>query len=213
MTVESVCSVVLQFPSMIFLRGPLLTLVEVLTHWILPGVLTQQSFVAFVPLQEPGVIAVDGKHLGEGASGSFPNFIFMSSEQCCVRPYRIWKWLTGITKPIFPLNFSFGSGWVVEYKIKSLQTDRGLELKRDGRLGVTQLEWFLFFSLFLKKCTCLWYCFSSEMITPPLLYWYNIVHARVVFLYSSLKFINLYCRCYVFLWQKKIKSSNFLKFF
>lgn len=47
--------------------------------------------------------------------------------------------------------------------------------------------------------------------TAPLLYWYNIVHASVVFLYSSLKFINLYCRCYVFLWQTSLQ--NFLKFF
>lgn len=66
-----------------------------------------------------------------------------------------------------------------------------------------QLEWFL---SFFKKCTCLWYCLSSEMITAPLLYWYNIVHASVVFLYSSLKFINLYCRCYVFLWQNSLQK-------
>lgn len=142
----------------------------------------------------------------------------LSREQCCPSCI-IWKWFTGITKPIFFFFFFFFppnnyySFWL--FALAAL----GNLCRRDGTRGLKtewgvrdlifkQLEWFL---SFFKRCTCLWYCLSSEMITAPLLYWYNIVHASVVFLYSSLKFINLYCRCYVFLWQNSLQ--NFFKVF
>lgn len=132
----------------------------------------------------------------------------VSREQCCPSCI-IWKWFTGITKPIFfffffffLFLFGFCSGC-----FRKLTQERWHKRAKNG-VGVRdlifkQLEWFL---LFFKRCTCLWYCLSSEMITAPLLYWYNIVHASVVFLYSSLKFINLYCRCYVFLWQNSLQK-------
>lgn len=114
----------------------------------------------------------------------------------------IWKWFTGITKPIF--YFSFCS--CCFRKLCRKDHTRGLK----NGVGIGMGTWFLSsldgFFHFFKKCTCLWYCLSSEMITAPLLYWYNIVHASVVFLYSSLKFINLYCRCYVFLWQTSLQK-------
>lgn len=149
---------------------------------------------------------------GGEAGGSFPN---LSSCRWAVSGPSLlhlemidWNY-----KTYFSFKFQLWLWLCFRIMQDKITPDRGLDWRGTGDWMFKQLEWFLFFSLFLKKCTCLWYCLSSEMITPPLLYWYNIVHASVVFLYSSLKFINLYCRCYVFLWQKKIKSSNFLKFF
>lgn len=156
---------------------------------------------------------MDGKRLRAGrgeAGGTSLNFIFMSSEQCCVLPLWHLEMIYWNYKTYFSFKFQLWL-WLLFRIMQDKNHIWGLKKNEEGMgdLIFKQLEWFLFFSLFLKKCTCLWYCLSSEMITPPLLYWYNIVHASVVFLYSSLKFINLYCRCYVFLWQKKLSLQIF----